>query len=189
MRIDRSFSWLGRFPLGVDLADTVRVVGSQEIELLIDERALATWVAAELSRFPTAEGALGHLAEVRTLRSAVRQLLLARTTGAPLPRKELDRINDASARCPNFPVVTDEGHRASVELNDDPFDIFCAAVSRSTMETLDDHSAPLAICHAPSCGMFFVPANRRQRWCSPGCGNRARVARHAARAGHGQGDG
>lgn len=189
MRIDRSFNWLGRFPLGVDLADTVRVVGSQEIELLVDERALASWVAAELPRFPNATGALGHLAEVRTLRDAARQLLLARTAGAPLPHAELRLINDASARCPTFPVLTDDGHRSSVELNADPLDIFCAAVSRSIMETLDDHDTALAVCQAPSCGMFFVPANRRQRWCSPGCGNRARVARHAARAGHGQAEG
>ena len=188
MRIDRSFGWLGRFPLGVDLADTVRVVGSHDAELLVDDRALTVWVAAELPRFPTASGALGHLAEVRTLRDAVRQLLLARTAGTPLPVGELRLINDASARCPTFPVVTDEGHSSSVELNTDPLDIFCAAVARSAMETLDDHDAALAICRAPSCGMLFIPANRRQRWCSAGCGNRARVARHAARASHGQAD-
>lgn len=180
---------MGRFPLGVDLADTVRVVGTQEIELLVDERALAKWVAAELPRFPTAEGAIGHLAEVRALRDAVRKLLLARSAGTPLPDGALRLINDASARCPTFPVVTDEGHRSSVEINADPLDIFCAAVSRSTIETLDDHGTPLGVCRAPRCGMFFVPANRRQTWCSPGCGNRARVARHAARAGHGQAEG
>jgi predicted RNA-binding Zn ribbon-like protein len=185
MRIDRSFGWLGRFPLGVDLADTVRVVGSREIELLVDEDSLTAWVAAELPRLPAAEGALGHLGEVRTLRDGVRDLLLARAGGRPLPRQHLASLNEASKRSPSYPTVTEDGHVETVELNTRPFDIFRAAVARSTMEALDESAAPLAVCHAPSCGMLFVPATRRQKWCSPGCGNRARVARHAARAGHG----
>jgi predicted RNA-binding Zn ribbon-like protein len=176
---------LGRFPLAVDLADTVRVVGANKVELLIAEEALSAWVAAELPRFPVARAALGHLSEVRALRDAARALLLARAEGTPLLRHDLETMNEASARCPSFPVVTDGGQRQTVELNDDPFATFCAAVARSTMEALDDnHETLLAVCHAPSCGMLFVPANRRQNWCSPACGNRARVARHAARAGH-----
>lgn len=185
MRIDRTFSWLGRFPLGVDLADTVRVVGSRQIELLVDDASLTSWVAAEVPRFPAAEGASGHLGEVRELRDAVRDLLFARTTGHPLPGHHLTTLNEASATCPSFPTVTRGGLLQTLEVNTSPFDIFRATVARSTMETLNAGATALAVCHAPSCGMFFVPSDRRQTWCSPGCGNRARVARHAARAGSG----
>ncbi|WP_327092718.1 CGNR zinc finger domain-containing protein [Nonomuraea sp. NBC_01738] len=37
-------------------------------------------------------------------------------------------------------------------------------------------------CGAPSCIRFFVREHPRREWCSPGCGNRVRVARHYARA-------
>jgi predicted RNA-binding Zn ribbon-like protein len=184
MRIDRTFGWLGRFPLAVDLADTVRVVASQEVELLVDEDSLSSWVAAEMPRFPEAKGALAHLPEVQALRDAVRGLLLAQTVGGPLDKHHLALINEASARCPSYPRLTEVRQSETVEINNEPLDMFCAAVARSTMEALTEDATPLAVCRAPSCGMLFVPENQRQAWCSAGCGNRARVARHAARAGH-----
>lgn len=178
--IDRSFTWLGRFPLAVDLADTVRVVGSQDVELLVDEEALSVWVAAERPRFPEVAGAFGHLSRVVELRDVVRALLTARVRNESLPRRELNLINDTSRRSPSFPTVDAAGERVTYEVNDDPFDVFAATVARSTMEVLS-RGSDIAVCRAPSCGMFFEPVNRRQRWCSPACGNRARVARHAAR--------
>jgi len=39
---------------------------------------------------------------------------------------------------------------------------------------------PTGQCAGSRSGMLFVPANRRQTSCSPGCGNQARVAGHAA---------
>lgn len=180
-RIDRSFSWLGRFPLAVDLADTVRVVGGKEVELLVDEQALSRWVAAELPRHPEAAAARGRLSQVLELRDAVRTLLHARVEGRPLPGRHVSFINRVSMRSPSFTRIGDGGRRETVEVNQDPFAVFAAQVARSTIDTLDSAVTPPAVCRAPSCGMLFIPASRRQRWCSPQCGNRARVARHAAR--------
>jgi predicted RNA-binding Zn ribbon-like protein len=36
----------------------------------------------------------------------------------------------------------------------------------------------LRACHAPGCVLYFVKDHPRREWCSAGCGNRARVARH-----------
>jgi len=36
-------------------------------------------------------------------------------------------------------------------------------------------------CLAPNCPLFFVKNHARREWCTPGCGNRARVARHYQR--------
>jgi predicted RNA-binding Zn ribbon-like protein len=36
-------------------------------------------------------------------------------------------------------------------------------------------------CTAPGCAYYFVKDHVRREWCSPLCGNRARVARHAQR--------
>jgi len=181
--IDRSFGWLGRFPLAVDLADTIRVTGSVEVDLLGDDEALSAWIHAEVARFPTVMSAMGRLDEVQTLRGAVRDLLFARAGNEPLPGSALERVNNASAGGPSFQHLSESGQTHTVEVSDDAFAVFSAAVARSTMEVLAgvDHDH-LAVCRAPSCGMLFVRASPRQRWCSSSCGNRARVARHAARA-------
>lgn len=39
----------------------------------------------------------------------------------------------------------------------------------------------LRACLAPHCVLYFVKEHPRREWCSAGCGNRARVARHYER--------
>jgi predicted RNA-binding Zn ribbon-like protein len=180
--VDRSFSWLGRFPLAVDLADTVRVVGDQEVELLVDDAALGVWIAAEAPRYPNVQAAQDRLKDVRAMRDAVRELLVAHIQNASLPPSALHTINSMSARSPSFPVLAADGHHEIVEVNEDAFEMFAADVARSVIEVISNDVPPVARCNAPRCGMFFAPMNPRQRWCSPECGNRARVARHASRA-------
>lgn len=180
--MDRSFRWLGRFPLAVDLADTVRTAGSAEVDLLADDDALARWVSIEQARFPLVQAARGHLSEVRTLRAAVRELLFASAAGSMPPEPARDAINQASARCPAVTAIRADGRASYEHIGGTALDRFCAAVAWSVIEVITGPDRDrLAVCHGPSCGMFFLRADRRQRWCSPDCGNRARVARHAAR--------
>jgi predicted RNA-binding Zn ribbon-like protein len=180
--VDRSFSWLGRFPLAVDVADTVRMVESRQVELLSNEADLARWIQAEVARFPIARAARGQLAAFREARHVVRALLFAHAEGQPLPRAEISAINRASALSPNFLALTGDGKAGLTELSEVPFDLFRAAVARSTVELISGLGQDaLSVCHAPSCGMLFVRQHHAQRWCSSACGNRARVARHAAR--------
>lgn len=44
----------------------------------------------------------------------------------------------------------------------------------------------LRACLAPGCVLYFIKDHPRREWCSIGCGNRARAARHYAR--HGRSD-
>ena len=60
----------------------------------------------------------------------------------------------------------------------DAVDRLLADYARSAMEIAADGSSRLRVCEAPSCGMFYRPRRRQQRWCSEPCGNRARFARH-----------
>ena len=39
----------------------------------------------------------------------------------------------------------------------------------------------LRACLAPRCVLYFLREHPRRGWCSAGCGNRARVARHYER--------
>jgi len=57
-----------------------------------------------------------------------------------------------------------------------------ADLARSVLALLSaPECARLARCRAPGCIVFFLKRHPRQQWCSPSCGNRARVARHYAR--------
>ncbi|MEU9304345.1 CGNR zinc finger domain-containing protein [Streptomyces sp. NPDC048269] len=44
-----------------------------------------------------------------------------------------------------------------------------------------DMRPQLRACLAPGCVLYFVKQHPRREWCSAGCGNRARVARHYQR--------
>lgn len=176
--IDRSFSWL-LFPPAVDLANTVVVVGSGPVDLLTTDEELAAWVEVESARFPDARSALGRLDEVRPLRDAVHQLLHARARQLAPPPSAVTAVNEASAASP---VVRSLGADLEVherQLGRTPWDRFRGAVGRSAVDL--GGSAAVTECRAPSCGMLFLPASSRQTWCSPACGNRARVARHLQR--------
>lgn len=181
--IDRSMPWLGVFPLAVDLANTVVITGPKSLDLLIGDEDLEEWVDAEIPRWPIARAARGHVDEVRLLRESVRSLLFATAEDRSLPRDAIQMINDLNSRSARFPVLDEDGSISIRDTSRDGFTEFCGAVARSVIEILGgDARSKLGICGAPSCGMLFVATNPRQTWCSSACGNRARVARHAARS-------
>jgi predicted RNA-binding Zn ribbon-like protein len=64
----------------------------------------------------------------------------------------------------------------------DDFAVFAAFVARSAIAIMSGPDrSKLSVCRAPSCGMLFLRQDAGQRWCCQSCGNRARVALHAAR--------
>ena len=62
-------------------------------------------------------------------------------------------------------------------------DAVLAVVARSAIDLLTGPwSERVRRCEAPGCPRLFVARDARRRWCSSAtCGNRVRVARHAAR--------
>ncbi|HZB06124.1 MAG TPA: ABATE domain-containing protein [Thermoleophilaceae bacterium] len=171
--------WLG-FPPTVDLANTVMVTLAGELDLLEDEGQLGAWIAAERGRIVGVEAASGRLPEVRALRETVRELLHARERRAP-PEEARRRVNAICASVPVRAVLTDEGRAVEEPDARDTYALFESTVSHSAVELADRDEERLSVCGAPSCGMLFLRDHPRQVWCSKACGNRARVARHAAR--------
>jgi predicted RNA-binding Zn ribbon-like protein len=53
-----------------------------------------------------------------------------------------------------------------------------ALVAAEAQELLGRDSAMLRACYAPGCVLYFVKSHPRREWCSVGCGNRVRAARH-----------
>ena len=178
--LDEDLPWLV-FPPAVDLSNTVMVTPAGDRDLLESEEQLDDWIAIERDRIAGVEAASGRLAEVRELRRSVRDLLHARARGKPPPEEARRRINAISALAPVRTVLTADGRAVEEATAGDPYALFEAAVARSAIELADRRENKLSVCEAPSCGMLYLRDHPRQVWCSKACGNRARVARHAAR--------
>lgn len=56
-----------------------------------------------------------------------------------------------------------------------------SVIAGQAMELLTEPDSPLRACQAPGCVLFFARDHPRREWCSAGCGNRARAARHYRR--------
>jgi predicted RNA-binding Zn ribbon-like protein len=177
---DEAFPWLG-FPPAVDLANTVLVTPTGDRDLLERDDQLEVWIAAERSRIPGVDAASRRLAQVRDLRRSVRELLHARARGERAPDGARRRINSICASAPVKPVLTPDGRALEEPDAGDPYSLFEATVARSAIQLCDRGEDRVRVCGAPSCGMLYLRDHPRQVWCSGACGNRARVARHAAR--------
>ena len=178
--IDETLPWL-TFPAAVDLSNTIVVTPRGDIDLLTTEEQLDVWIAAERGRIAAVDAAAGRLEEVRALRADLRALLYAYAEGRPLPGPPRRRVNALSAAAPAYPVLTRDGGITVKHGSGDAYAIFAAEVARSAIGLLGGDDRHLSICSAPSCGLLYPPDHPRQRWCCRACGNRARVARHAAR--------
>ena len=98
----------------------------------------------------------------------------------------LEAVNAAAALAPGHPQLTwplGGDRRSWTERSGTIGDAVLSAVARSTIELLaGEDGARLRRCSAPGCPRFFVARDTRRVWCdSRTCGNRVRVARHAAR--------
>jgi predicted RNA-binding Zn ribbon-like protein len=176
------FRWLGE-PLAIDLANTVMVVREGEVVDLLPEPAnLRAWLSAEGERLAGFEvDADEDLAAVHGLRDAVRALLATAAEGKAPPAAAVELVNEASAASPVAPrLALGAGGASRIEVpRSGAIDGLLGAVARSAIELLTATPAgELRVCHAPSCGMFYLGA---RRWCCSACGNRARAARHYRR--------
>ena len=161
------------------------------LELIDDDAAQALaspdgagrWLARHGIRSDVSEAALPALLD---LRGAVGTLVRAHAGGLHPPQHAVDLVNAASSQAavapqlnwpaagrPRMWLATAADSEAHVR----------GLIARAAVELLTGPDRDrLRVCQAPSCERVFVSANRRRRWCSAaGCGNRVRVARHAAR--------
>ena len=175
-----SYSWLGK-ELVLDFANTVIVVRpGEELDGLATEAQLARWLELERDRLGPAPGAGARLGDFRRLRDALRRLLGAAADGRELSAADVAVVNEASAAAPR--VVQLRGVAVVESRADTAEDAVLGAIAASAVELLGGTDRELVrVCEAPSCGLYFLPARERQQWCTPSCGNRARVARHYAR--------
>jgi predicted RNA-binding Zn ribbon-like protein len=164
------WGWLGDH-LALDFANTVA--------------DLERWLRAEPAPLPVVESISPvELVEFRVARDAAVAVLHAAVTGRSLPPGPVGLINDR-VRVTGVARLLGCAPGAAVHEPADPVAGVVAVVGVCAAAVVDlvarEDLANLAVCHAPGCGQFFHRSRPNQRWCSPGCGNRARVDRHRHR--------
>jgi predicted RNA-binding Zn ribbon-like protein len=157
--------------LAVDLANTLRAgPGGAAADRLADPAGLAGWLRA--TGGPEDVGS----PELATLRGHVRALLAAAVAGRRPPRPAVTAVNRAAA-APSF--VQLEAGELVVRANASPADAFLAEIAAAAITLAGGPGRDrLRRCDAPGCGRWFVASRPLQTWCSPACGNRARLARY-----------
>ena len=130
---------------------------------------------------------------LRALRDALRRLA-AEVTGddraaAQSPvrdvRVAIDRVNAIAAAAPRWATLerAGDGRLARSPASAHPPALAaCSAIAEQAVELFTDQTRDqLRACPGPGCVLYFVRQHPRREWCSAGCGNRARVARHYRR--------
>jgi predicted RNA-binding Zn ribbon-like protein len=133
----------------------------------MDGLTLANTVLAQRGRrVDTLDPQLGLTA----LRDAIRELFAAAATGEVPPPAAVDLVNSHIAR-PRL-----EWHDGA-----GPAVVFPDAAAEAAGTAMQLVAGGLVRgCGNPRCVQFFL-ADGHRAYCSPACGNRARVARHSAR--------
>jgi predicted RNA-binding Zn ribbon-like protein len=157
----------------IDLTQTVRDVRGKPVDDLVSEADLDAWLASQEDRVPPPGPGERDVGAWRALREAIAAAFAATMAGAPLPVPAVKRINACAG--PVLPQLR-EGRREYKPSG------ALAAVAASAIEILGTETRErVRFCAAPSCGMYYLGSRADQQWCSPACGTRARVARHARR--------
>jgi predicted RNA-binding Zn ribbon-like protein len=184
LMLDLTWEWISIYEPALDVANTVAVEKGVEHDLLAREGEYARWseaAARSPDLAPDEAAAISRAAPiVLELRDNIRAIFKATAAGEPLPRSAVAALNRASRDAPEWTEIAVDGavvQRAQGRA----VERLLADYARSAMAIAADGKSKLRVCGAPSCGMFYRPRRRQQRWCSEPCGNRARFARHYAR--------
>jgi predicted RNA-binding Zn ribbon-like protein len=157
--------------LAVDLANTLRPAPDGSVlDLLTDQETRARWLRG------TGGPDAIEPSQLVALRGHARALLDAAVARRTLPPAAVTAVNQAGAAAPGFAQL-EAGERV-VRYHASPADAFLADIATSAIGLVGGPERDrLRRCEAPGCGRWFLASRPRQTWCSPGCGNRARLAR------------
>jgi predicted RNA-binding Zn ribbon-like protein len=181
-------------PLAVELMNTVWADRDGIHDGLADRNGVAEWIVGVGDRFADLD--LDSLvvssrlaAEYRRLRDALRTLAALATDDhrdhAPTPADRELAIATVNRACRygrtwsqlSWPAA-ERPHRTVVS-NRTPAGNALSLIAEQAVMLLAGADRPrLRACPGPGCRLYFVRRHPRREWCSPQCGNRARVGRH-----------
>jgi predicted RNA-binding Zn ribbon-like protein len=161
-----------------DMAEWLRDHG------LLHDASLDPAVARLVEPGPAADRALRR---VRQVRAALRELVDATAEKRPPAQRAVDIVNQAMRSHQRLVLVAGEdGVSLDHRHEGDPLDDALARIAgRVAREVSGDRADRLRICDNATCRWVFFDSSPtgRRRWCDMAtCGNRAKAARHRARA-------
>ncbi|MGM1060722.1 CGNR zinc finger domain-containing protein [Saccharothrix sp. Mg75] len=181
-------------PRPIRLANTLRRDRSTVRDHLTTAADLVAWLDGNGGDGPAltaADVTEADLAAFRELRAAVRDLFAALTDDTRSAARDADvgraaaAVNRAATRADTRPQLDVSGGRWRRTSTTTARPVL-AELAATAAETVDlvtgDGRALLRACRAPGCVLYFAKDHPRREWCSTGCGNRARAARHYRRA-------
>ncbi|MEV0143741.1 MULTISPECIES: CGNR zinc finger domain-containing protein [unclassified Nonomuraea] len=184
-------------PPAIELGNTSYAVRGRPKDGLRSVEHLAAWLRDMRPRLAVGladadlHGVTDHdLNLARELRDAIRTLAAAAVNDRALDPDMVATLNRHAGRTPRWRELrsTPEPHTTECTAGRP----VAAALAAVAEDAVDLFGGPLChqlrACQGPGCILYFVRDTPRREWCSPGCGNRARAARHYAKVRQGSGD-
>jgi predicted RNA-binding Zn ribbon-like protein len=178
-------------PPALELHNTLYALRGEHMDGLETPEGLSAWLDALGDRLPAAarDADPARRPDFVALRTAVRDVLHAALERKLPPAGALEAVNAAAARAPVSPrAVVDAKGRLKGEVRHHTADATDVALATFAADAIELLTGPgrkeLRACGAPGCVLMFLKDHPRRTWCSSTCGNRARQARHYARARH-----
>lgn len=160
----------------IALANTTYAVRGKPRDGLTTPAELATLLATEIDDdlTPTAE----DLTAARALRDAFRSATMAVAGGVMPDAADLAVINATTAASRQArelgPKLTTRVTRIGP-----PVTAALAGIAENAITLLTE--GHVRMCGRPECVLLFVKDHPRREWCSKGCGDKVRAARHYAK--------
>ncbi|HEX7746976.1 MAG TPA: CGNR zinc finger domain-containing protein [Micromonosporaceae bacterium] len=119
----------------------------------------------------------------RELRDIIRALAEAAVNGREPAADVVDTLNRHARKTPRWRELSiDPEPHVVVRGAGRPVAAALAALAEDAVNLFGAPSgSELRACQGPGCVLYFLPGIPRREWCSAGCGNRARAARHYAK--------
>jgi predicted RNA-binding Zn ribbon-like protein len=173
----------------LEFANTVRAVSGSVCDTLSGPAELISWLRdRDLLSDPIAADLADEAVFRRflALRDALREIAAAVAEGDPWPPAAVELLNDCSSAAPRWPELTRDrgtppqgGQEIAERTAAEVIPALLAAIARAGIELVGGSAAAgLRRCGAPGCVLFFRATKLGREWCSNGCGNRVRAARH-----------
>lgn len=189
--------------LPIELMNTIWADRDGVHDALSEVAEVDSWLNAIATRLPA--GIMRHrfaaddgvVERLRQLRDASRRLAAIATddprvaAASPVTDGEaaIGIINRVAAAAPSWPVLVGGADAPRLETRSihPPEEAVVSMIADQAVRLFTGSDRPLLrACLAPGCVLYFTKNHPRREWCSPACGNRARVTRHYQRH-HNQG--
>lgn len=178
-------------PLPVRMMNTIWADQHGVHDAMATAEDLGAWLAAVASSeqfVPDTD----DVALFRRLRDALRRLAAfvtddtrpAAASATTAVNQAIADVNTAAGLAPTWPQLEfrDGEFIASAAGSATPTRRMLSSIADQATEFLTgEHRHLLRACNAPRCVLYFAKDHPRREWCSTGCGNRARAARHYQR--------